>query len=131
MSNLLLHSKDTIELALKWSLVATLMTLADRNMRGRGSSPELPPSGSNRLTPERLELLSWERKQQLVELLVDRICTNPATHNGKIVSVAEVTNIFTPITARTDTCAESSQHSPKLRRADRLVHSRRKLVRNT
>lgn len=53
---------------------------------------------------ERLgEELTWERKRQLVELLVDRICITPVKQNGATVPVAEVTYSFTPITTRTGT----------------------------
>src|SRR5215213_8182979 len=51
---------------------------------------------------ERLdEPITWERKRHLVELLVERICITPVTHEGKTAPVAEVTYTFTPITTRT------------------------------
>jgi site-specific DNA recombinase len=47
------------------------------------------------------EELTWERKRQMVELLVDQISISPSTDDGGDVPVAEVTYSFTPITKRT------------------------------
>jgi len=75
---------------------------------------------------ERLdEPITWERKRHLVELLVERICITPVTHEGKTAPVAEVTYTFTPITTRTgrDSSRQSSQkhhYRPFLPRNSRL-----------